>query len=267
MRSLPKEWTLQIINKGKLVTKVFPEGEITSLPFMVTQAATERNPNDSVWAAVTRAFVKKNCPDMHPYSTFEVGHGDPLAIKGTIGPSRTMVPPAVSIRFLKLMDHNGKRHLPTATKIAETLVCVEAKICGPEGTKPFDLGFLAVHPGAFKVDLGKYTEPVIFHAKADKRSIWEPYFFMDHKDEHHSVALRLANEWGGDPEWGTPRIGQQSKSYFLTTSEPWQYGGEHGNSDQISLHLAVAPSPGFSETKDLQHLETAFRFRMIPVYT
>ena len=47
LRSLPKAWVLQLANKGKLITKVSPKGEITSLPFMLTYASTERNPHDS----------------------------------------------------------------------------------------------------------------------------------------------------------------------------------------------------------------------------
>ena len=65
LRTLPSLWALQLINKGTLITKTLPEGEITSMPFMMTHAAIERNPNDSTWACVTRAIISKTCSDTH----------------------------------------------------------------------------------------------------------------------------------------------------------------------------------------------------------
>ena len=264
LRALPSPWALQWVNKGKLTTKTLPSGDITSMAFMMTYAATERNPNDSTWSCVTRAIISKTCSDTHPHGVFEVGEGDPLAIAGTRGASRVNMPSAVSVRLLKLKENYTQRHLPLAARKAGALVCVEVKTAGPDN-KDIDLGYLAVHPRAFKTNLGNHTEPAIFHARADNRAIWEPIFFQDDQDDYRTVALRLTDEWGADPEWGTPRAGQKRKSYFLTTPKPWQYGEECGNSDQISLHLAVAPSPGFSLTEETYSLETAFKFRMIPI--
>ena len=116
-----------------------------------------------------------------------------------------------------------------------------------------DLGFLAVHPGAFRVDLGTNTEAAIFHATADYRAIWEPLFFTEGEDL--SVALRLADVWGDDPELGVPKGGKAHMAYFLTVPTPYQYGKGYAANDQISLQLAVAPSPAYTATGTYTNLK------------